>query len=104
MGKHSDIYTTTRWRKTRAAKLRADPLCWYCLQRGVVRPADTVDHITPHRGDDALMWAWDNLQSLCSSCHNSLKQQQEIHGYHGAVGVDGLPIDENHPWRKNGKV
>ena len=33
-------------------------------------PAAEVDHVTPHRGDAALMWDEGNLQSLCHDCHS----------------------------------
>ncbi|MFC3058810.1 HNH endonuclease signature motif containing protein [Paenirhodobacter populi] len=39
--------------------------------------AEHVDHIKPHRGDQALFWDWRNLQALCAHCHNSVKQRQE---------------------------
>jgi len=100
MSQHSPLYRLNQWTKLRRRKLSADPLCWYCLQTGVVTAADTVDHIRPHKGDVSLFLDWDNLQSLCSSCHNSLKQQQEIRGYHSAIGIDGAPIDKKHPWNK----
>ncbi|WP_231555339.1 HNH endonuclease [Paracoccus sanguinis] len=40
-------------------------------------PADVVDHITPHRGDEALFWNWSNWQALCAPCHNRHKQRAE---------------------------
>lgn len=51
------------WRKTRAIKLRLDPLCEECG-----KPAVDVDHKVAKRrgGSDAL----DNLRSLCKSCHS----------------------------------
>jgi len=60
------------WRKARAAFLAAHPTCTLCFA-----PAAVVDHITPHRGDDALFWNRANWQPLCVSCHNRAKQRQE---------------------------
>ena len=100
MSKHARLYNSPRWKRLRVAQLREEPLCWYCDQMGRVTAADTADHIRAHRGDEGLFFDSGNLQSLCSSCHNSLKQQQEKQGYHCAVGVDGLPVDEGHPWLK----
>nr|WP_307877464.1 MULTISPECIES: HNH endonuclease [unclassified Rhizobium] len=39
--------------------------------------ASVVDHIIPHRGDQALFWHHANWQPLCAPCHNSVKQRQE---------------------------
>lgn len=59
-----------RWRRTRAVKLSATPLCEDCDERGVTMPASEVDHIDgkgPNgpAGHDVL-----NLRSLCKSCHS----------------------------------
>jgi hypothetical protein len=59
-------------------------------------PADTVDHRVPHRGDLNL-FVTGELASLCRSCHSSIKQQQEIHGFSRQIGPDGWPTDANHP-------
>jgi len=40
-------------------------------------PATVVDHIIPHRGDEALFNDRNNLQSLCAPCHNRRKQRLE---------------------------
>nr|WP_241213812.1 HNH endonuclease [Sphingomonas koreensis] len=39
-----------------------------------------ADHRTPHRGVAALFWSEDNLWTLCSHCHASLKQSEERRG------------------------
>lgn len=78
-----------KWRRVRAAKLRADPLCAECISKGRVTAADTVDHIIPIEQRPDLRLAWDNLRSMCRDCH-------EIH--HGRkkerpeIGVDGYPV------------
>lgn len=60
------------WRKARLEHLAAYPDCRMCAA-----PATTVDHVIPHRGDRALFWNRQNWQSLCTRCHNSVKQRQE---------------------------
>ncbi|MEP2204764.1 MAG: HNH endonuclease signature motif containing protein [Tateyamaria sp.] len=40
-------------------------------------PATVVDHIIPHRGDEALFNDRNNLQSLCTPCHSRYKQRSE---------------------------
>ena len=63
------FYSSTRWRATREAMLRANPLCVTCMFERIARPAVVVDHIVPiKQGGDRFESA--NLQSLCVSCHN----------------------------------
>ncbi|MHC4464526.1 MAG: HNH endonuclease [Planctomycetota bacterium] len=59
-----------RWRKLRARKLKKDPLCEMHLEAGRVVAATMVDHIVPHEGREELMLDEENLQSMCTSCHN----------------------------------
>lgn len=60
------------WRKARRDYLTAHPYCVMCGNT-----ATTVDHRIPHRGDRVLFWNRRNWQSLCTRCHNSVKQRQE---------------------------
>ncbi len=60
------------WRKARAEWLTVYPFCMTCNAQ-----ATTVDHITPHKGDDRLFWDRTNWQSLCAPCHNRHKQRVE---------------------------
>jgi hypothetical protein len=66
------------------------------LQQGRSVLATVADHVVPHRGDEALFFEGD-LQSLCKDCHDSVKQRDENRGYSTACGVDGWPLDPNHP-------
>jgi 5-methylcytosine-specific restriction protein A len=54
-----------RWKKLRDYKLACDPMCEV---DGCPNPATEVDHITPKA--DGGTDDWDNLQSLCKSCHS----------------------------------
>lgn len=60
-----------KWRQARAAFLRRNPLCVMCEAEGLVAEARVVDHIVPHRGDDALFWDRKNWQPLCKSHHST---------------------------------
>ena len=71
-----------------------------CERQGIVTAATVVDHIKEHKGDYGLFWDESNWQSLCASCHSGIKRTQEKHGYSQAAGVDGMPVDANHPWNK----
>ena len=96
------LIDSPRWRKRRYTYLGVNPWCVMCLLRGMYTEAKVVDHRKPHRGDPTLFWDENNWQSLCENHHNSAKQSMEKSGrdYMSDVGVDGLPIDPNHPWNK----
>lgn len=100
VSEHHRLYCTAAWRHLRLAQLRAEPLCRMCKALGQLVPATVADHVKPHRGDLELFRDPDNLQSLCARCHSSHKQAQENHadGLVRGAGVDGLPLDLNHPW------
>jgi hypothetical protein len=69
-----------------------------CKAAGRTVAAAVVDHVVPHRGDAALFWDPDNLQSLCKPHHDGSKQSEELRGYSREVDpVTGWPIDERHP-------
>lgn len=86
-----------KWQQARAAYLVKHPFCAYCLRdagisyqqdavaiglacagKGIGQPyAQVVDHIEPHRGDQALFWNKANWQALCSAHHSADKQREE---------------------------
>ncbi|WP_329894340.1 HNH endonuclease signature motif containing protein [Stenotrophomonas sp. SMYL20] len=59
-----------RWQRARATYLLRHPLCAECQRLGHVTVATVVDHITPHKGSQALFWDTDNWQPLCKPCHD----------------------------------
>lgn len=72
------LYRTERWRELRAWQLRREPFCAECEASGFHNIiAEVVDHITPHRGNPALFFDPDNLQSLCKSCHDSKTARED---------------------------
>lgn len=87
-----------RWQKARKAFLATHPLCQRCGEAGRHTAATVVDHITPHKGNQRLMWDQSNWQPLCEHCHNSSKRTEESLGYRIEIGTDGLPIDGRHPF------
>ena len=66
-----------KWQKARERFLSLNPLCVYCERKGRVTVATVVDHIIPHKGDQVLFWDESRWQSLCASCHSSVKQREE---------------------------
>ena len=59
-----------RWRSARELFLADEPLCRTCILQDIIKGADVVDHIIPHRGDHELFWDQTNWQPLCYSCHS----------------------------------
>lgn len=90
-------YKDPRWVHGRLAHLSEHPLCAMCALVGHVCPATVVDHVRPHRGDEALFFNRANWQSLCATCHDIRKQRLEARGYADTLDVDGWPSDPKHP-------
>lgn len=87
------LYDRALWKRLRAQQLMANPLCAFCLARGIVTEATIADHIKPHKGDESLFFDNNNLQSLCKECHDSDKQALERTGKRLVhIGLDGWPI------------
>ena len=63
-------YSTGRWKSLARIVLRDEPLCRECKKQGRIEASAVVDHIKPHRGDYTLFFERDNLQGLCTECHN----------------------------------
>lgn len=80
-------YKTSRWQKLRLQILQRD--LYTCRVTGVLligkHPAPNspvVDHINPHRGDEALFWDEKNLQAVSKEYHDSVKQKEEQTSLH----------------------
>lgn len=95
------MYNSVQWQRLRQTILTRTPLCVPCREQGRLRPATTVHHLKPHKGDWSLFLDDSNLQSVCSSCHSGEIQMEEKRGYHTRVGTDGWPIDDKHPFNKS---
>lgn len=86
------LYKSAAWERLRGTKLTEEPFCRFCTRKGLKIPADVVDHIKEHKGDTALFHDYDNLQSLCFSCHNSTKQRLEKGHIAIEYGPNGFPL------------
>ena len=64
------LYRSARWLAERRLFLARHPLCAECQRRDRLTPANTVDHVVPHRGDPERFWDQDGWQALCASCHS----------------------------------
>ena len=84
-----DIYNSREWKELRIAKLRSNPLCEQCIKDGdavgipggYIRSATCVHHIIPIETARTkeemrrLAFDWNNLMSLCKSCHASIHKE-----------------------------
>jgi 5-methylcytosine-specific restriction endonuclease McrA len=106
-----------RWQRERAAFL-AQPenqFCVKCQARGMLNPGTmridgsletnprriglVVNHITPHKGNQRLMWDRANWEPLCHDDHDIVAQRAEHGRETGAVDINGRPVGQ-HPWNK----
>ena len=71
------VYHTSRWRRLRALQLQSFPICIECKRKAIIKQATVVDHIVRIK-DGGESFDMNNLQSLCTSCHNS-KSGKEAH-------------------------
>lgn len=102
------IYGTRRWRKLRAAKLAANPLCEVHLKRCQLVPATTVDHVVAISAGGDPYPDLDGLMSMCASCHSTKTNAKDNPHAFGkrwkaafkGCDLDGRPIDPDHPWNK----
>ena len=63
-------YNSTKWIGLRDTFRDTFRLCKNCQEQGKITPMYVVDHIIPiSQGGEP--YDWDNLQSLCESCHNA---------------------------------
>lgn len=85
-------YRAPEWRNLRSNQLDRHPICRLCAVMGKQTPADTVNHIKPHRGDASLFFDPANLESLCKVHHDSTIQRHERGRLTVAVGQDGWPV------------
>lgn len=66
-----------KWAKAKKGYLMTHPLCVYCEQAGKTRVAKCVDHIVPHKGNQALFWDVTNWAASCLRC-NSRKGDRPV--------------------------
>lgn len=85
--------------------LRSSPICEECRRGGIINYGSKdeplmVHHIIPIKGkDDPLRLAMDNLMTLCIQCH-AAKHGLNPSANVGGCGLDGLPVNKQHPWNK----
>ena len=84
---HSKLYVqlmnSRQWRDLRTAKLRANPLCERCQEKGYVVAATCCHHVIPIESARTevqareLCYSFNNLQSLCYQCHKAIHEADD---------------------------
>lgn len=75
-------YRTKRWAKLRMQVfVRDNFVCQrsgvLCVGRHPAPDSPVANHVRPHRGDPALFWDPDNLQTVSKQVHDGLIQAEE---------------------------
>lgn len=68
------LYASARWKAESREFLRSHPLCeCHSCQAGKLRTreATVVDHLEPHRGDEARFWDRSNWSAKAKRCHDA---------------------------------
>ena len=63
------FYARKDWINLRNAYRMANPLCEECKKAGKIVPMEAVDHVLSTTDYPELALSYDNLQSLCATCH-----------------------------------
>lgn len=91
---------TAAWRRARNKFLMSNPLCVYCKGDGRVEIATVVNHVIPHKGDQALFWDESNWAAVCKPHHDSTIAREEYRGVRIGGDETGQPIDPHSHWYK----
>lgn len=59
-----------------------------------------VNHRIPQKGDQRLFWDQSNWEVACPDHHDIRIQQEERGKVRSGTGIDGRPLDPNHPWNR----
>jgi hypothetical protein len=89
----NEMYNTKQWNLKRKCELSKNPLCSSCFVRGIITPANHVDHVFPWSKIGKRAFYLNLFQSLCHECHShktTLEQKGVIMWWH-----DGLAEELN---------
>jgi 5-methylcytosine-specific restriction protein A len=77
------------WDKACATFKQRNPNCLGCSAIGKQTRTEVVDHVVPHKGDQAKFWDTSLWQSACA-CHHSIKARLERQYERGELTVADL--------------
>lgn len=70
-GKYFQFYQSRTWRKASYLYRLNHPVCEDCLEEGLIRKADVVDHKIELKDDWSKRLDETNFRSLCHAHHNT---------------------------------
>lgn len=79
-----------RWHAEAAKFKRLHPVCLGCAAVGKRNRTEVVDHVEPHKGDQAKFWNRAMWQPACRWHHDVIKQQLERMYEQGEATVKDL--------------
>ena len=87
------FYKSKAWHDVRSVVIdRSHGLCERCMERGELKPAEVVHHVTPltpeNMGDPDVSLNPDRLMALCHDCHT------EVHQHLGVGAMNGRKQEE----------
>jgi len=95
------FYHSAAWKGARQlAWDRAHGLCERCAEKGEMKPADVVHHVTPlsisNIDDPNVTLNPDNLLCLCHDCHTEVHQEIGVGAMNGTLAEEPrVGFDEN---------
>ena len=83
-GSIKQFYGSTKWKTVRKAYIKSKQgLCERCLKKGLIVPAEEVHHkvrlTRDNINDDAVTTNFDNLEALCTECHEKEHEEDAKH-------------------------
>lgn len=84
---------TTAWDKSATSFKAKHPHCLGCRALGRVAATEVVDHVEPHKGDQAKFWNTSMWQPSCRWHHDVIKPKLERMFADGDVGIAELWLD-----------
>lgn len=78
-GRYIRFYHSKEWINESKQFLLKNNLCIKCLNDGIVKKADVVDHIVPLKENWQKRLDWNNWQSLCHYHHNLKTRYEQYH-------------------------
>lgn len=67
--RNQKFYQSKEWQRLQALHKQENQLCVECLKHGKLTAVECTDHILGLNQDWSLRLDYNNLQSLCISCH-----------------------------------
>ena len=82
---------TNQWDIASKHWREVNPLCAECDRQGRLTPANVVDHVRPHKGNQEWFWDQSNWESTCTHCHNVKTRMEANLEHYGRTVVTGPP-------------